>query len=139
MLKKTLTFGALILLPLLVTPMPSQGSSIDATIVRDWKLDAKPIDMVHTLDNKRVFILGDDSNVHVFTADGIKQGVIKVDKGVTAIDIAPRGEMLYLTNSANNTFTSLTVSFTTSIDITGSPFLGNENAPVVLALFSDFQ
>ena len=124
MLKKTLTFGALILLPLLVTPMPSQGSSIDATIVRDWKLDAKPLDMVH--------ILGDDSNVHVFTADGKKQGVIKVDKGVTAIDIAPRGEMLYLTNSTNNTFTSLTVNFTTPIDITGSPFLGNENADIYM-------
>ena len=117
----------------------SQGSSVDMTVKSKWKLDAQPLDMVHTLDNKKVFILGDDSKVHVFTTDGKKQGVIEVDKGVTAIDIAPRGELLYLMNAESNTFTSLAIGFTTTIDITGAPFLGKENAPVVLALFSDFQ
>ena len=139
MLKKTLFISALLLLPLIALPQPSQASTIDTSVVVNWKIDAKPLDMVHTLDNKRVFILGDDSMVHVFTADGKKQGSIKVDQGVTSIDIAPRGELLYLANGKNNTFSALTVSFTTPIDVTGAPFLGNENAPVVLAIFSDFQ
>ena len=141
MLKKTIAISALFLLPLMA-PLPSpasQNSGIDTSVKATWKIDAKPIDFVHTLDNKRVFILGDDSKVHVFSAEGGKQGAIQVDKGVTAIDIAPRGELLYLVNQKDNTFTRLTVSFNATIDITGAPFLGDENAPVALALFSDFQ
>ncbi|GAB4332882.1 MAG: hypothetical protein Kow0089_01100 [Desulfobulbaceae bacterium] len=142
MLRKLITIAALVAVPLLAVPLQAdalQNQGIDTGVRSNWKIDAKPLDMVHTLDNKRVFILGDDSKVHVFTTDGLKQGAIPVDKGVTGIDIAPRGELLYLINGDNNTFTSLTVSFTTTIDITGAPFLGNENAPVVLAVFSDFQ
>lgn len=139
MLKKMFIITGLFLLPVMTTPFPSYGSTVDTSVVMNWHIDAKPIDMVHTLDNKRVFILGDDSKVHIFSADGKEQGSIAVDKGVTSIDIAPRGELLYLANGQTNTFTSLTVSFTTPIDISGSPFLGNENAPVVIALFSDFQ
>jgi len=142
MLRKTV-IAALLLLPLLATAPPplkaTPNQTIDTSVMTTWKINAKPVGMVHTLDNKRVFILGDDSKVHVFSAEGSEQGAIPVDAGVTAIDIAPRGEMLYLINQKDNTFTSLSVSFSADIDITGAPFLGNENAPVVLALFSDFQ
>jgi hypothetical protein len=138
MLKKMFILSSLVL-PLMTTPFHSQASTVDTTVISNWQIDVKPVDMVHTLDNKKVFILGEDSKVHIYAADGKKQGSIKVDKGVSAIDIAPRGELLYLANGNTKTFTSLAVSFTTPIDVTGSPFLGNANAPVVIALFSDFQ
>jgi len=115
------------------------ADSIDWQQISNWKLEVKPLAMVHTLDNQKVYILGDDHKVHVYTTQGVKLGSIPVDEGVTAIDIAPRGEMLYLINGENNSFTSLAISFVTPIDVTGAPFLGNENAPVVLAVFSDFQ
>ena len=121
------------------TPPAPVTSPVETSVAASWKLEAKPLGMVHSLDNKRVFILGDDANVHIYTSEGAKQGAIPVDKGVTAIDIAPRGEMLYLINGRDNTFTALTISFTTHIDVTGAPYLGKENAPVVLAIFSDFQ
>lgn len=142
MLKKTVIISSLFLLSLAVAPLSSNaspGNAIDTSIRATWKIDTKPVDMVHTLDNKRVFILGDDSKVHIFTTDGKKQGTIPVDNGVTSIDIAPRGELLYLINAKNNTFTSLSISVTATIDVSSSPFLGKESAPVVIALFSDFQ
>jgi hypothetical protein len=137
--------AALCILLLATCPYTAAGvqggpsGSPDTSVRASWKLDAKPLDMAHTLDNKKVYILGDDAKVHVYTTDGTRQGSIAVDKGVTGIDIAPRGEMLYLINELDNTFTSLAVSFTATIDVTDAPFLGNENAPVVLAVFSDFQ
>ena len=140
---KTLAITAALLFllnPVIAFTAPAQQSgSIDWTVRSTWKLDAKPLDFVHSLDNKKVFILGDDSRIHVFSAQGEPQGTIDVDEGVTAIDIAPRGELVYLINGKERTFTSLAVSFTTTIDVTGAPFLGNENAPVELAVFSDFQ
>jgi protein-disulfide isomerase len=121
-----------------ISPAPPVNP-VDTSVVATWKLDAKPLSMVHSLDNKRVFILGDDGMVHIYSSEGAKQGSIPVAKGVTAIDIAPRGELLYLINNQDNTFTSLSVSFTATVDVTGAPFIGKENAPVTLALFSDFQ
>ncbi len=117
----------------------SASSGVDSSKITSWKLDAKPLDVVHTLDNQKVYILGNDSKVHVFSANGTKLGSIPIDQGVTAIDIEPRGTRLYLVNEKDNTFTSLAISFVTPIDVSGSPFLGDENAPVVLAVFSDFQ
>ncbi|MDW7773989.1 MAG: hypothetical protein SCH71_13965 [Desulfobulbaceae bacterium] len=142
-MKKNFLLCLLFLLPVQFAAaqptQPASAESIDWEVKSTWKIDAKPLDIAHTLDNQKVYILGDDHKVHVFAAQGNKLGTIPVDKGVTAIDIAPRGEMLYLIDEQENSFTSLNVSFVTPIDITGSPFLGKAEAPVALAVFSDFQ
>lgn len=106
---------------------------------QNWKLKNKPLDLVYSLDGKRVFILTDGAKVEVFDPAGTLLGKIPVAKGVSAIDIAPRGEKLYLINEAEKTFTSLIVSFVVDIDITGSPFLGKEDAPVTIVVFTDFE
>jgi len=119
--------------------MASSPDAVEWQKISQWKIDAKPVDFVHSLDNQKVYILGDDQKVHIFSTQGEKLGAVPVDKGVTAIDISPRGELLYLINDRDNTFTSLAISFVTPIDVTGAPYLGKEDAPVVLAVFSDFQ
>ncbi len=104
-----------------------------------WKLPAKPLDIVYSLDGKLVFILTNQSQVLVYKADGSLLNKIDVAKGVSSIDIAPRGEKLYLINQKDNSFTVLSIDFVVSIDTTGSPFLGKENAPVTIAVFTDFE
>lgn len=117
----------------------SSSNDVVWELQSSWKLDAKPLDLVHTLDRKKVYILGDDQKVHVYSAQGNKLGFIPVDKGVSSIDIAPQGEALYLIDEQKNTFSSMLISLVKNIDITGSPFKGNANAPVTMAIFSDFQ
>ncbi|MCI5160185.1 MAG: disulfide bond formation protein DsbA [Candidatus Electrothrix sp. AUS1_2] len=65
-------------------------------------------------------------------------GGVTVAQETVAIDIAPRGEMLFLVDSKKN-YTALDISFAQDIDTTGSPFLGKKDAPVSLVIFSDFQ
>ncbi|WP_417915430.1 DsbA family protein [Candidatus Electronema sp. JM] len=108
------------------------------TVMQAWKTDAKPVSFVQTLDGRMVFILGDDSKVHLYSAEGQKLGVIPADAGTIAIDIAPRGEMLYLMDKSG-AYKAMDISFAKDIDLSGSPFKGNENAPVSLVVFSDFQ
>lgn len=140
-MKNTLILCGLLLLPgqvLAATPPAKDIGALDWSVKTSWKLSTKPLDFAQSLDNKLVYVLGDDSKVHIYGVDGKKMGAIEVDKSTIAIDIAPRGEMLFLVDS-NSTYTAIDVSFTQNIDITGAPFLGNENAPVTMVVFSDFQ
>jgi predicted DsbA family dithiol-disulfide isomerase len=141
-MKKLLLFVTILLIPAQLfaqTTEPASGDMVDWSVLTTWKLDTVPLDLVHSLDQKKVFILGFDHNVHIYNADGLKLGVIPVNKGVTAIDIAPRGERLFLINGEENSFTAINVSFPVKIDISKAPYLGPENAPVTLTVFSDFQ
>jgi len=125
-------------LPLQAAPT-TKASAIDWSVKQSWPLQTEPLDFVQSLDNKKVFVLGADSKVYIYTAEGKKLGSIPVDKDVTGIDIAPRGESLYLISKTGKTYTALDISVTQTIDITGAPFLGDENAPVTMVVFSDFQ
>jgi protein-disulfide isomerase len=114
-------------------------SKIDWSVEKSWNIPAKPLDIVYSLDGKRVFILTDQHTVLVYDPQGVLTGSIPVDKGVSAIDIAPRGDRLFLVNQETKAFTDMTIDFIADINIEGSPFLGNEKAPVTIVLFTDFE
>ena len=142
MLKKTILAVAL-LLPLAAQAQEVKKTNVSGalnwTVQANWSLPAKPLDLVHSLDNKKVFILTADSKVHIFAADGRKLGEMEVEPDTVAIDIAPRGEMLYLINGRTNSFTAMDIGFSQQIDITGAPVRGKADAPVTLVVFSDFE
>ena len=117
----------------------SGATGVQWQVENSWQLPDKPIDLVYSLDGQRVFILTDQQQVLVYDAEGNLLGKIAVKKGVSTIDIAPRGERLYLLNDKDNSFTDLSVDFVANIDVTGSPFLGKADAPVTIAVFTDFQ
>ncbi|MBW2329325.1 MAG: hypothetical protein JRF04_06960 [Deltaproteobacteria bacterium] len=140
-MKSTLILCGLLLLPgqvLAATPPAKDIGALDWSVKTSWKLSTKPLDFAQSLDNKLVYVLGNDSKVHIYGVDGKEMGTIPVDKSTVAIDIAPRGEMLYLVDD-NNTYTAIDISFTQNIDITGAPFLGKENAQITMIVFSDFE
>ncbi len=140
-MKKTLILCGLLLLPgqlMASAPPAKEVGSLDWSVLTTWKVKAKPLDVAQSLDNKRVFVLEDDSKVHIYSVAGEELGAIPVAGSTVAIDIAARGEMLFLIDGQNN-YTAINVSFTQNIDISGSPFLGKEDAPVTMIVFSDFE
>ena len=120
-------------------PDRGQDNRIEWQLQQNWPTSAKTIDMAHSLDGKFVFILNDQQQVQIFNKQGQLQGNIPVGGGVSAIDIAPRGETLYLVDTDKQTFSSVAVSYVVNVDITGSPFKGYADAPVVISVFSDFE
>lgn len=114
-------------------------SGLETDVLFTWNLPEQPIDVVHSLDGKYVFILTKEKNVLIYTAQGSLEGTIKVDPGISAIDIAPRAEFLYLINGDKKTFSAMSIDFIRKINISGSPSKGPENARVTLVLFTDFE
>jgi hypothetical protein len=118
----------------------AKGSGkIQLQVEKTWALPDKPLDIVYSLDGKKVFILTGKNQVLVYKADGMLLGEIAVKDGVTAIDIAPRGEKLFLINQKDYSFTDISVDFVVSVNTDGSPYLGKVDAPVTVAVFTDFE
>ena len=123
----------------LAVPESGKDNRVEWNLQQNWATAGKTLGMVHSLDGKVVYILNDKQMVQVFNSQGQLQGSIPVEEGVSAIDIAPQGEKLYLINNKKQTFSSIEVSFVIDIDTSGSPFKGPANAPVTISLFTDFE
>ena len=123
----------------LATPQQQPSSTVEWNVETQWQLPENPIDIVHSLDGRYVFVLTSQHNVMVYTDQGVYEGSLPVDKGVNAIDISPYAEKLYVIDSEKKTFSTLTIDFVKAIDVQGSPFKGPENAPVTIAVFTDFE
>nr|WP_320013082.1 thioredoxin domain-containing protein [uncultured Desulfobulbus sp.] len=142
MLKK-LVLTASLFLPLSFTAQAAMQSGSNGSLnwraELSWPLPTKPIDIAQSLDNKRVFILGDDACIYIFEPNGRQLGIMPVDPNINAIDISARGDLLFVTNAKDNTYNAISISFNQKIDITGAPVRGKIDAPVTLVLFSDFE
>ena len=103
------------------------------------KLEAKPIDMTVSADGKYTFVLAEGGKIFIYDKAGALQDTLKVSDSVVSIGTSPNGDFLLLADDKNNSMEVFNISFVVDIDITGLPFKGPANAPVVIAVFSDYQ
>jgi hypothetical protein len=104
-----------------------------------WQIPYNPIDITQSADGTSIFILTESSQVLIYEPNGTLKGSFPVDPGVTAIDTDVRGENIFLVDREKKTLRKISVDFVSEIDITGSPFKGKADAPVTIAVFSDFE
>lgn len=107
--------------------------------VREFTLKSKPLDIAHSLDGKYAFVLTEHNSIQVYDAKGNLQGTIPVAEGVNAIALDPLGQYLYLSNSSTKSFATLAIDFVLQIETSSAPSKGKDDAPITIAVFSDFQ
>jgi len=114
-------------------------AAVDSSLVKTLKIGKKSLDMAATADGKLLFVLT-RGEVLVYNARSAKlSGRISVDPGVNRISISPRGNELFATNGKTKSLSVIRVSFVYDIDVKGAPFKGPADAPVVIAVFDDYQ
>jgi predicted DsbA family dithiol-disulfide isomerase len=118
---------------------PNVQAGIDWKEIKEVKLDARPLDTVVSDDEKQVFILTPEEIVVYSNTENKVTGKIKVGKNFDHLAISPKNNMLILSNGNSNTIKFIKYEFIHEIDTTGLPFKGAENAPVVVAVFDDYQ
>ena len=115
------------------------AGDVEWNILKTLELDATPIDVAITPDGRRIYVLTDQGEILVYSSTQTVEGRIEVGKHVDQLKLGPRGETLILTSGRDKTIQVATVDFIQNIDTTGAPFKGPEDAPVVIAVFDDFQ
>jgi hypothetical protein len=103
------------------------------------KLDASPVDVAQSDDGQWTFILSPGAVLVYSSAEDKVVQTIPVDAGFDRLGFSGGSKRLVLTNSTQNLMKIIQLDVVHKIDAGGMPFKGTENAPVTIAVFSDYQ
>ena len=114
-------------------------AEVEKSVSKTLNLESKPIDMTVSGDGKITFILVEGGKVLIYDSGGTLKDSVEVSKTVASIGSSTNGDFLLLADSNANTLEVVKLDYVVDIDVSSLPFKGPENAPVVIAVFSDYQ
>ena len=115
------------------------ADNVEWNVYQTLQLDATPLDVAITPDGRRIFVLTEQGEILVYSPNKKLEAKIDVGQQVDQIKLGPRGDTLILKSGENKTVQIVTLDFIQKINVSGAPFKGAEDAPVVIAVFDDFQ
>lgn len=124
---------------LLCTWLASSPASVEWDVAGTLNLKQKPRDAAMSVNGKWIYVLTYEGEILIYSSGGKLEGTISVGKNVEDIQVGPREDVLLLTNGEDKTVQLILLDFIQEINITGSPFKGNADAPVAVVSFNDFQ
>ena len=114
-------------------------ADVEVKVLSTLDLDKSPMDVVAAGDGKWAYILTQgEVLVYSLTTKSLL-GRSPVDKDIRRISLSSKGDQLYLMNDKTKTLSIVSVAFVNMFTVAGSPFKGPADAPVVIAVFSDYQ
>ena len=130
-----------ILLAVAVLLIKSNFASAEVEWAIKQTLDMKttPVDVAVSPDWQKLFVLTEDGNIQIYSGNGVLIDTITVGTHVDKITVGPQGSVLILKSSQDKKVQIVTLDFIQNINVSGSPFKGPNDAPVVIAVFSDFE
>ena len=114
-------------------------AEVESTVTEQMNLDAEPLDVASSADGKLIFVLV-PGEVLVYTISKNKvTNHIAVDTVFNRLGYTARTNTLVLTSSSAKTLKIIKLEWIYSMDVSGLPFRGLADAPVTIAVFSDYQ
>lgn len=128
-------------LALLAAALVPRGAvaAVQGEVVKTLPMTAAPLDVAASADGRWTFVLLPGGEVRVYSAVGELQGSLQVGESAERIAPSPQGDRLFVTHRAPEEVAVVAVDFVYPVEVTGSPYKGPVDAPVVVAVFSDFQ
>lgn len=134
-MKKRFAVGLLAQL-ILLTLLNYSHAEVEWDVWKTFETEETPLDVAATA--RLLFVLTDRGQVLIYLPNGKLIGKIPVGKSIDRIDTLPGGNALFLSSRIDKKITILSLDFVRQINTLG-PFKGAVEAPVVIAVFSDFQ
>jgi hypothetical protein len=119
--------------------LPTAQASLEWKVLKDLDLKASPLDVAPSADGQWLYILTPGEILVYSMQEGRITDPIPVGKEFDRIAALPRANGLTLSSSANKTIQIIMLEHVIAIDVSGLPFKGPRDAPVVVAVFDDYQ
>ena len=131
--------GVIIILVLAVGIGAADAARTEWQVIQPLRFENEPLDLLVENRTRRVYVLNDAGEILVYGFNGKMRGKIDVGPDVAQIKAGLGDGTLFLLRKQGKTIQSITVDVTEEININGSPLKGEKDAPVTIAVFSDFQ
>lgn len=117
----------------------SASAELEWTFREQVPLTSAPLDNAVSADGESLYILSaGEILVYSLTQNKIVN-TIPIENEYDNIAVSPRGNSLIVTSSAGKSLKIIDLEFVYNIDISGLPLKGPADAPVTIAVFSDYQ
>ena len=130
---------------LLVFFVVSVGFATSALAELEWTfrkqvpLTSAPLDNAVSADGQLLFMLSAGEILVYSLTENKTINTIPIESEYDSIAVSPRGNSLIVTSSAGKSLKIIDLEFIYNIDISGLPLKGPADAPVTIAVFSDYQ
>ena len=135
-------FGVNSLIPILVICLGILApvhAEVEYNVLKTYKLEDQPVDMAFSTNRNEIYVLNPKGELLIYTANGRLTEKINVGKVYDRLQLIQGSDVLFLSSRKDKTIQVIQLEFVQKIDTSGSPHKGSENAPVVIAVFSEFQ
>lgn len=128
------------LVSLLVAFLISSGfATVEWDVQEVLQLEKPPLDVAVSPKGEWIFVLTGPRNILIYSPDGILKDKLVLEKDVDGIHAGPWDDLLILSSRKDKAVRYVTLSFIQTIDISGSPYKGQADAPVAVVVFNDYQ
>jgi len=114
-------------------------SAVDWTIVRQIDLNAEPLDIAASADGRLIFVLVPGEILVYSISEDRVSNRIPIDKAFDRLTHSAKTNVLILTSRSAKTLKIIQLETIHNIALSGLPFKGPADAPVTIAVFSDYQ
>ena len=115
------------------------SAELEWTFRKEVPLTSAPLDNAVSADGQSLYILS-AGEIEVYSLTRNKTiNTIPIESEYDSITVSPSGNSLILTSSAGKSLKIIDLEFRYNIDISDLPLKGPADAPVTIAVFSDYQ
>ena len=130
--------AVLIVSAFLILPA-AEAADIEWNVLQTLNLKESPVDIAFSTSRNKILVLTRKGELQVFEPDGRSVANLEVGKEFDRLYHIQGSDVVLLSGKNNKTAKIIELSFIEQIKTAGAPFKGTENAPVIIAVFSDFE
>lgn len=115
------------------------AAELEWTFRKQVPLASAPLDNAVSADGETLYILSAGEILVYSLTQNRTVSTIPIESEYDNIAVSPRGNSLIVTSSAGKSLKIIDLEYVYNIDISGLPLKGPADAPVTIAVFSDYQ
>ena len=114
-------------------------AEVEWSIRQTIDLDSTPVDVAMSPDWQKMFVLTENGEILIYASGAELAEKFTVGGNVDRINVGPQGNVLLLSSTKDNQVRVISLDYIHQINVAGSPYKGDSEAPVLIAVFSDFE